>query len=320
MTAAPVPHSAQLALEVVDVVAATAAVRTVVLRAVDGTPLPSFTPGSHLVLDCDGRHNAYSLTGPTTEPETYTISVLHQPTGRGGSAFVHTRLVPGARVRAAVPRSAFAPVLTARHHLLVAGGIGITALLSHVRSAVRWRRSFALVYSHRPGHGAHAAELRELCGDRLRVVHGREATQELLVELLSDQPLGTHVYTCGPAGLLETVEAIARRAGWPPQRIHAERFATDELPPGRPFTARLVSTGRLVPVPGGTSLLEALEADGVTVPYRCRQGVCGECRLGVRAGRVEHRDLYLDADERSSDAHIMACVSRGLDDLLEIDL
>ncbi len=322
--AAPPPGrrtgSDPLQLRVVDVLQAAPDVRTVVLAALDGSRLPSFTPGSHLVLTCGQRRNAYSLTGPTIEPATYSISVLHHRTGRGGSAWVHAQLHPGAVVTASVPRSAFAPVLTARHHLLVAGGIGITAMLSHVRAALQWNRSFTLLYSYRPGHGAHVQELRRLCEQRLQEVHGRAATRRHLQEALAGQPLGTHVYTCGPSALIDTVQQCALAAGWPAERVHAERFAVDELPPGRPFTARLTSSGRAIDVPSGTSLLEALEAGGVAVPNRCRQGVCGECRLTVRSGRIEHRDLYLSAEERAANDSIMACVSRSADESVEIDL
>ena len=309
-----------LQLRVVDVAQVAPDIRSIALAALDGSRLPSFTPGSHLVLTCGQRRNAYSLTGPTIEPAAYEISVLHQRAGRGGSAWVHAQLRPGAVVTASVPRSAFAPVLTARHHLLVAGGIGITAMLSHVRAALQWKRSFTLLYSYRPGHGAHVEELRRLCGQRLQEVHGRTATRRRLQEALTGQPLGTHVYTCGPGALIDTVEQCARAAGWPAERVHAERFAVDELPPGRPFTARLTSSGRTIDVPSGTSLLEALEAGGVAVPNRCRQGVCGECRLAVRSGRIEHRDLYLSAEERAAGDSIMACVSRSAEESVEIDL
>ncbi|GAA4960860.1 PDR/VanB family oxidoreductase [Kineococcus glutinatus] len=310
----------QLLLRVREVQVAAPDVRSVVLEALDGATLPSFTPGSHLVLDCGGRRNAYSLTGPTLEPRSYAVSVLHQRDGRGGSTWVHEQLAAGQVVSASPPRSAFPPVLTARHHLLVAGGIGVTAMLSHVRAALRWQRSFTLLYSYREGTAAHLAELRELCGGRLHEMRGRAATRRNLRAALAGQPLGTHLYTCGPPGLLDTVAELAREAGWPDERVHAERFAVDELPPGRPFTAHLARSGRLVGVPSGTSLLQALEEAGVAVPNRCRQGVCGECRLGVRAGRVEHRDLYLGPAERGAGDSVMACVSRGLDDTLELDL
>lgn len=118
-------------------------VRTLTLAHVDRAPLPSFTPGSHVVIECGsapGRPaNAYSLTGDGTAPETYVISVLRRAediAGRAsGSRWIHDEVTVGDTLVARPPRSAFAPVLRSRRHLLVAAGIGITPMISHLRSA-----------------------------------------------------------------------------------------------------------------------------------------------------------------------------------------
>ncbi|WP_395105251.1 PDR/VanB family oxidoreductase [Actinomadura sp. SCN-SB] len=282
-----------------------------------GRGLPPFVPGSHLVVHCgERRRNAYSLTGSGAPSAEYRISVLGA-SADGGSAWMH-RLSVGDEVKAEGPRSAFPPVATARHHLLIAGGIGVTPLLSHTRAAVEWGRSFTLFYAHRTG--AHADELRELCGERLREFSGRDEFTVALRDALRSQPLGTHAYVCGPSGLIDAVRGLAAEAGWPDQRIHVERFSADDLEPGRPFTARLARSGIEVEVPSGVSLLEALERAGVEVPHMCRQGVCGECRVGVLSGRPEHRDLFLSEGERAAGDAMMCCVSRALDGKVEVDL
>lgn len=291
-------------------------VREVVLARPEGGPLPSFAPGSHLALHCGpGLRNAYSLTGPGLDPRHYAVSVRLDPAGRGGSRWVHG-LRAGDRVRADPPRSAFAPVAAARHHLLVAGGIGITPMLSHVRAALDWRRSFHLYYAHRPGHGAHLDELRALCGDRLTVAHSADALWRRLGPALRDQPLGTHLYVCGPAPLNAAVAAAAAATGWPEQRVHSEAFAAPPAEPGTPFTVRLARDGARIAVGAEQTLLDALLAHGVAVPNLCRQGVCGECRLPVRAGRPDHRDTFLTRSEHAS--AVMPCVSRAHDEL-ELD-
>jgi ferredoxin-NADP reductase len=309
----------RLVLEVAALADAAPGIRSLALRRPGGGLLPGFPPGSHVVLDCGDRRNAYSLTGDGSPAEEYRVSVLLCPDGSGGSASVHALRV-GDVVTASRPRSAFAPVSTARHHLLVAGGIGITPMLSHARAAVRWKRSFELLYGHRLGAGAHLGELRTLCGDRLTA---SASTPELLAAVraaLADRPIGTHVYVCGPAPLIAFVEEAAAELGWPDERVHAERFSAADLDPGEPFTARLARSGTRVPVPAGTSLLSALEGAGVAVPNLCRQGVCGECRVPVRAGRPLHRDLYLSEAERAAGDAVMCCVSRSVDDELELDL
>jgi dimethylamine monooxygenase subunit B len=296
-------------------------VRSLALVAEDGAPLPSFTPGSHIVLDAGGRTNAYSLTGEFLEPTAFELSVLHIPGGAGGSRWVHEQLDVGDRVTVSPPRSAFAPVASARHHLLIAGGIGITPILSHIRAAVMYGRSFEVVYGHRPTHGLAVDQLRELCPpERLRVVTDRQALIATAAERLADQPLGTAAYACGPLAMMDAVTTAADRLGWPAARLRTEAFSVAALEPGEPFVADLRRSGRRVAVRSGVSLLEALEAAGIEVPNLCRQGVCGECRVAVTGGRPYHRDLYLSDEERAAGDSVMCCVSRACDGVLELAL
>ncbi|HEU0103855.1 MAG TPA: PDR/VanB family oxidoreductase [Mycobacteriales bacterium] len=308
-----------LSLRVQAVETAADGVRTVTLTGADGGALPAHPPGSHLVLHCGGRRNAYSLTGCGTRPRSYTVSVLLLGDGQGGSRWVHG-LQPGDHVLADRPRSAFAPVATARHHLLIAGGIGITPLLSHARAARRWQRSFELLYGYRPGAGAHLPELRELCGPRLLELPQLPDFLAAVEARLVASPVGTHVYACGPAAMLDAVLERADELGWPQERVHTERFSAADLDPGAPFRAVLRRSGRRVPVPSGVSLLTALEGAGVPVPNLCRQGVCGECRVGVLAGAPLHRDLFLSDEEKAAGDSVMCCVSRSEDPDLELDL
>lgn len=317
--------NAALALSVTEVAALGRGVRHVRFAERTGAPLPSFTPGSHIVLSCghhaDGRprRNSYSLTGAEFEPHSYSISVRLDEHGRGGSRWVHD-LAVGDLVEVSTPRSAFAPVLTARHHMLVAGGIGVTPILSHVRAAIRWGRSFEVHYTFREGDGPHLDELRDLCSDRLHTYHTPEQFWAAMDPALLDRPLGTHLYVCGPSGLVEDLAGRARSAGWPDARIHYEHFGVGDLDPGSPFTAHLRRTGLDIDVESGVSLLDALEARGVAIPNLCRQGVCGECRTSVSDGAVEHRDLYLTAAEKDAGDCMMPCVSRAAGSRLELEL
>jgi len=294
-------------------------VRSVTLVRPDGAPLPGYTPGSHVTVHGEGFANAYSLTGDSIDPSSYAISVLLVGDGRGGSRWIHG-LVTGDRVEVAPPRSAFPPVMSARRHLLVAAGIGVTPVVSHVRSAARWGREVEVLYAHRPGRGAHLAELADLAGDALRCFTDREVFAAQLERSLAAQPIGTHLYTCGPAGFMDAVTQAARRLGWPASRIHLEHFGLADLDEGEPFEAVLTASGRTVAVPSGVSLLDALEAEGVAVPNLCRQGVCGECRVPVSSGTPWHRDLFLTDDEKAAGDTLMCCVSRATGDRLEIDL
>ena len=297
-------------------------VRTLRLVSLTGDTLPSFTPGSHIVVEAGGRTNAYSLTGDFLEPIAYEISVLRIPDGNGGSRWIHDDLDVGQELSVSPPRSAFPPVASAQHHVLVAGGIGITPILSHIRAARLYHRSFEVIYAHR--HDAEVPRLRELralCGpDRLELAQGRAQVTARLRKRLAEQPLGSVLLICGPGPMMEATETIATELGWPSQRIHTERFSTEALDPGSPFTVKLARSGRQLLVPSGVSLLEALEAAEVPVPNLCRRGVCGECRVAVKAGRPEHRDLFLSDEERTANDSLMCCVSRAHDAVLELEL
>ncbi len=297
-------------------------IRTLTLSDPDGTPLPSFTPGSHIVLECAGRANAYSLTGEGDSPGTYVISVLRRAEsdgGTGGSRWIHDELALGDTVAATPPRSAFAPVLRARRHLLVAAGIGITPMVSHLRSARRWGRDARLIYVHRTGRGAYLDTVSQL-SEHISVHTDRAAFTADLLAALGDQPFGTHLYICGPAAFIDDVTSAAARLGWPPSRIHLEHFGAEALDPGEPFPARIASTGEQFTVDAGVSLLEELERRGIEVPNLCRRGVCGECRVPVSGGAITHRDLYLSDAERQAGDALMACVSRGGPETLEVAL
>ncbi len=304
-----------LTLEVVAIDDTVPGIRTLTLAHADRAVLPSFTPGSHLVIQCADGANAYSLTGDSAAPREYVVSVLECPQARGGSRWIHRDLTVGSMVETHPPRSAFPPVLRARRHLLIAGGIGITPMVSHLRSARRWGRDVRLLYVFREGRGAYVDEIRAL-SEQASLFTDRAAFLAELAPTLASQPFGTHVYICGPSQFIDDVVAMATGLGWPPSRIHVEHFGGD-LAPGDPFDVELSSTRDAFTVDSGVSLLESLLARGYKIPSLCRQGVCGECRVPVRSGEILHRDLFLTSDERRNS--MMACVSRG-SGRLELDL
>jgi ferredoxin-NADP reductase len=279
-----------------------AEVRRLTLAAPDGGPLPSFRPGSHLGLRWRqggrDRVNYYSLTGEASSPAAYHLSVLRAPGGHGGSRWAHG-LRPGHEVTAVAPHGGFAPAARARRHLLVAGGIGVTPLLSHARWHARHGADFALYYAWRPGRAPHLDDLRNLCGERLQAYAARESLWADLGPALARQPPGTHLYVCGPLPMIGAVTAAARALHWPGSRVHVESFGVAEDGPRAPFRVVLSRSGRSVHVSPEHTLLEALEQAGVPAGSMCRQGVCGECRLPVASGGIDHRDQFLSPQEKA---------------------
>jgi ferredoxin-NADP reductase len=318
----PAYATAKRTLRVVEAVDLTPQVRHIVLAHPEapGRLLTPHEPGAHLVVTAGDKRNAYSLTGDGVSPRRYAISVLRKGAG-GGSEWMHDGLAVGDLIEVEGPRSSFAPRHGQRHAFVVAGGIGITPVLSHARAAARWGLTVEILYSYRPGHAAHLDDvhrLAELSGITLREATTVEETADLLAERFADQPLGSHAYACGPVAMLDAYLAAGRAAGWPERRLHLERFSAPELDAGVEFRVSVASTGQRLTVPSGVSLLQTLLDAGLPVSNLCRQGVCGECEIPVASGVVEHRDLVLSESERAAGDRMLCCVSRGEE--IEVDL
>ncbi|EXF47085.1 ferredoxin [Pseudomonas sp. BAY1663] len=303
--------SALLEVKVTAVRQLTPVVREFTFEASEGQ-LPGFSSGSHVqVLMPLGERtlrNAYSLLGDPADSSHYRIAVRLQDDSRGGSRFMHERVVVGDRLQLSRPHNLFPLHSQARHHVLVAGGIGITPFMAYIAELQARGASFELHYAFRGRlTDAYVGELAERLGERLHAYDSSAGQRLDLAALLAGQPLGTHLYACGPQRLLDGLREQARALGWADSRVHWEAFAAPE--PGLPFRVELARSGRHIEVPADLSLLEALEAAGVELPNLCRGGVCGQCATRYLAGAVEHRDHYLDEGQRA-DA-LMPCVSRG---------
>lgn len=288
-----------------------------------GLALPPYSGGAHVVVEMpDGpvlRRNAYSLIGDPLCADAYEIAVRREDHGRGGSAYLHKQAQPGDLLGVFAPVNLFALDLRARKHLLVAGGIGITPFLAQIRQLSRLQLPFALHYAVR--HRAEAAGLALL--PDLAQIHLHVSSEGDRLQpgaLLAGQPLGTHVYTCGPQGLIDAMADAGARLGWPAGALHAEVFQPP--PPGAPFTVTLARSGRQVQVGAHESLLEALEAASAAPEWSCRGGACGRCETRVSAcsGQILHHDHWLSGAERAAQGRIMPCVSRFAGQSLVLDL
>jgi ferredoxin-NADP reductase len=314
-----------IAVAVTAVEQVTPLIKHFTLADASGAPLPAFSGGSHVVvvMHGDGRvhRNPYSLLSPPNERDRYQIAVRRMEPSRGGSQFMHERIRVGSRLEIAHPVNLFPLDKIARKHLMIAGGIGITPFLAQLEDLRGRGVPYELHYAVRsPEHAAFHERLRSRAGDRLRMYYGSEGQRIDCDSLLTSQPLGTHLYVCGPAALIEQVVATARACGWSGSHIHWEQFSAP--PVGDAFDVFLARAQRKVHVLPDQSLLEAIEAAGVEVPYLCRGGVCGFCKTRVLEadGELLHHDHYLTEAERAKGASIMPCVSRANCKTLVLDL
>jgi ferredoxin-NADP reductase len=318
-------RSGELHVRVANVATVAQNIKHFRLQSVDGSPLPPFSGGSHIVVSMNHEarrvRNPYSLMGSTLDRSHYEITVLKTVDSRGGSTFMHDWVTPGTQLIISHPINLFPIDHRGRKHILIAGGIGITPLIPMAEQLALWNRPFELHYAMRDAaRGAHAERLKAAFGDRVQLYRNSEDERIPLASLLERQPLGTHLYVCGPERMIEAVLDGARAAGWPNENVHAERFVGP--PGGAPFLVRLARAGITVEVGEHQSLLEAIEAAGVEPPYLCRGGACGQCETKVVScdGSLLHNDHYLSPRDRESGVKIMICVSRLRGRELVVDL
>lgn len=315
----------ELKVRVAEIEQATNTVKRFRLAPVSGEPLPTYSAGAHVIvtMESDGRRikNPYSLIDRAEDGSSYRIGVLRTPDSRGGSKFMHETVEVGTELTIAMPVNLFPIVRTGHKHILVAGGIGVTPI--HAMAAELKRRSapYEIHYAMRSAaHGAFVEELAAAHGDKLRVY--RDDAQEIIRvdEILAHQPLGTHLYVCGPEGMIDAILKGGREAGWPDENLHSERFLSPAG--GEPFSVVLQKAGITCEVRADQSLLEAIEEAGVDAPFLCRGGACGQCETEVVScdGELAHHDHYLTEEEHASGRKIMICVSRLKGRELVLDL
>jgi vanillate O-demethylase ferredoxin subunit len=318
-----------LILEVGAIRRLTPAIKAFTLRRPDGRALPALEPGAHIQLKLllangTAAVRAYSPVNPAPAPHHYEIAVQREAGGRGGSAYLHDRVEPGDRLRAAAPRNEFALAPDANDHLLIAGGIGITPLLAMHRALAGAGARHELHYVARaPELMAYRDEVAapDAAGARLYFDGGDPGRGPDVAALMAAPMPGRHVYVCGPRGLIDAVIEQGRRAGWAPDHIHFELFTEAEARTGdQPIEVELRRSGRTITVPADRTVLDAVLAAGVDAMFDCRRGECGVCTTDVIEGAPEHRDYYLTDKEKAAGKQICICISRARGKRLVLDL
>jgi ferredoxin-NADP reductase len=305
----------KITVTVTDIVPLNELVTRFEFKRTDGGLLPTFSGGAHTVVEMqDGditRLNPYSLMSDPMDQRAYTISVRRDDEGRGGSLFMHKNVAVGDQMTISYPVNLFSLDLRAKKHLFIAGGIGITPFLAQIKQLERFNGNWELHYACRTeALGSYVDELTSHHPNETHVYYDDQKQTIDLVNLLDGQPLGTHIYVCGPKGMIDWVRKTAAGEGWPREGIHYEEFLAPQ--PGKPFEVKLAVSNKVIQVGEQESLLEAMERSGVDAPYLCRGGACGQCETSVidYAGKFIHRDHWLDDAEHSSGKKIMPCVSR----------
>ena len=286
--------------------------------------LPTFQPGAHIDVHLpNGLVRQYSITNGPGETSYYRIGVKLEPDSTGGSICLHEAVREGDVLAISEPRNNFPLRRDSMRTVLVAGGIGITPLLSMAQALHRMSLEFELhCFAQSPSHTAFADVVDALGSSVVRHLGlSPVETVDEIRALVASYHEFTHLYVCGPGPMLEAVRREAAEAGWPDDHVHFEYFKnTNEIDDSSTFEVALARSALTLTVPSGATILEVLREHGVLLPSSCEQGACGTCVATVLEGEPDHQDVYLNESDHRDGDRIMTCVSRSRSDRLVLDL
>lgn len=297
-------------------------------RIESNDPLPPWEPGAHIdIYVPDGTTRQYSLCGDPGDLSSWQFAVLREPEGRGGSAFIHEQLRVGDRLLVTRPKQSFA-LEDASFHALVAGGVGITPMMTMAEELARTGRPFHLTYGGRTRTSMAFCQRLEALGDHVTVLAEDTDGRADLEAVVRDMPEGGLVYVCGPVGLLRAVEAAAEAVHGAEQDIvRFELFSRAGVEPQESaaldadnYELVLTESGHTLRLSPEANILEVVLALGLDVENDCRDGICGSCITPIRSGTADHRDLVLTKREKAAMDKMLICVSRPTCARLELEL
>jgi ring-1,2-phenylacetyl-CoA epoxidase subunit PaaE len=318
-----------------------------------------FKAGQHLTLrtTIDGeevRRNYSLCTAPDEQDWMVTVKRI------GGGVFsnwVGDALKPGDVVDVMSPHGSFTTEFDpkAKRHLVgIAGGSGITPVMSLIRTLLRLEPEsrFTLLYGNRDSSSVifleALAALKDKYLSRLEIYHfldqeeqdidlfngmlDRARCEEAIGLLVQDAAEVSGWFICGPGPMMDAAEGALLDRGTPRERIHIERFTADrpaeavareiaELQTkaeGVTVSVTLDGRTRRVPFKEG-NILDSARASGLPAPFACKAGVCATCRAKVTSGKVEMAARYGLTDEEVADGYVLTCQSVPLGDGVAVD-
>jgi ferredoxin-NADP reductase len=296
-------------MQVVGIVAETDSARTLRLRPLQGE-LPAFRAGQHLSLEVmiDGQtlRRAYSLSRPPGG-DCLEVTIKRIAGGRV-STYLCTQVQLGEVLQVWPPRGDFVWPQGCEQALMVAGGSGITPIMSLLDWALAQSatRAIHLLYANRsPQDTIFASRLQALAASdpRLQIqwVFDAYASAQAWAGPLTTQAMERWLQDkteqpamiCGPTGLKTLAEQALQAQGWASEQIVIEDFvpASDGVTPSaQPQTVLLARSGRRLQTRAGESVLEAALREGLPLPYSCTVGGCGHCKAKVLAGDIRMQE------------------------------
>lgn len=287
----------------------------------------------NLKLMIDGKrvNRSYTIASPPTRNTYCEISVKK---ASYASKYLHEQWREGHLVKVSAPAGKFYfEGHESNRIVLIAGGIGITPMMSVIRSLTdrNWTGEMYLLFSVREDKDiVFKDELAELQAKHrnLRVqyvVTSRDGQikRETITNFVPGIDRGP-VMLCGPDPMMTAMRKLLVEIGIPDAEIHQEAFISpastggsedvEEVPEGT-RTIEFKRADKRIQITNGLTVLEAAEDAGVSIPYECRSGICGQCKTRLLTGRVamEVQDALTPAEK--SKGLILACQAHPVNDI-----
>jgi len=272
--------------------------------------------GSHidLMVTINGEkvRRSYSVVKQSEDLRDLEIAVFEVRNSRGGSIAMHNLSV-GDELDITQPIQNFPLRFGAKRYVLLAGGIGVTAIVEMARQLLQHGADYKFFYVARSKKAmAFADELKSVHGDNL-VIHIDDEDNRLEVgEVMKHVDKTTELYMCGPIRLMDEVRRTFASTDLDVTNLRYETFGASGWFEPEVFTVRVPERGVEVSVGKNQTIVEALEASGLDVMADCRKGECGLCEARIidLNGKIDHRDVFYSAHQKSDNEKIACCVSR----------
>ena len=273
-------------------------------------------PGTHVdvavVINGLPEVRSYSVVESDDDGRRLALSVFRTPASRGGSVFMHG-LAEGDVVDLTQPMQNFPLRVGAARYVILAGGIGVTAVLGMARVLAGLGADYRFVYAGRSREAmAYLDELVAEHGDRIEVHVDAEGTPLDVKAMVGGLDLDTELYMCGPIRLMDAVRRAWQDFELDLPNLRYETFGNSGWFDPEEFVVRIPRLGIEAVVPKDRSMLEALEAAGADLMFDCRKGECGLCEVDVLDifGDIDHRDVFYSERQQEASAKMCCCVSR----------